>query len=175
MNMNKIKFILLSILIIGCAGTETKNSEPNMEYGGWSGVSSDSSKESMMTRELMDAYIANQFDDAAYMMAEDGVFYFNSAQVSKEEWVAAGALHHSLFDDISNSKIQPAIVTTATYDNGAVWSQAWFWWTATGKTTGTEIQIPVHHAFKFENEKIVEVYHFFDPTLLDAEVAASTK
>ena len=146
-----------------------------MEYGGWSGVSSDSSKESMMTRELMDAYIANQFDDAAYMMAEDGAFYFNSAQVSKEEWVAAGALHHSLFDDISNSKIQPAIVTTATYDNGAVWSQAWFWWTATGKTTGTEIQIPVHHAFKFENEKIVEVYHFFDPTLLDAEVAASTE
>ena len=112
--MNKIKFILLSILIVGCAGTETKNSEPNMEYGGWSGVSSDSSKESMMTRELMDAYIANQFDDAAYMMAEDGAFYFNSTQVSKEEWVAAGALHHSLFDDISNSKIQPAIVTTAT-------------------------------------------------------------
>jgi hypothetical protein len=31
----------------------------------------------------------------------------------------------------------------------------------------------VHHAARFENEKIVAVYHFFDPTLLDAEVAAS--
>ena len=45
----------------------------------------------------------------------------------------------------------------------------------TGKITGNEIQIPVHHAFRFENEKIVDVYHFFDPTLLDAELAASQK
>ena len=68
-----------------------------------------------------------------YMTVDDGQFFFNSNQVSKEEWLAAGAAHHSLFEDISNSKIQPAIVTTATYDNGAVWSQAWFWWTGTGK------------------------------------------
>ena len=102
-------------------------------------------------------------------------FYFNSNKVSKEEWVGAAALHHSLFDDISNSKIQPTNVTTATYDNGSVWSLAWFYWTATGKITGNEIQIPVHHAFRFENEKIVDVYHFFDPTLLDAELAASQK
>jgi predicted ester cyclase len=52
---------------------------------------------------------------------------------------------------------------------------AWFYWTAKGKITGNEIQIPVHHAFRFENEKIVDVYHFFDPTLLDAELAASQK
>ena len=30
-------------------------------------------------------------------------------------------------------------------------------------------------ALLFENEKIVDVYHFFDPTLLDAELAASQK
>ena len=50
---------------------------------------------------------------------------------------------------------------------------AWFYWTATGKITGNEIQIPVHHAFRFENEKIVEAYHFFDPTLIDAEALAA--
>ena len=165
---------MFSLLIISCTGT-TEVKEPNMDYGGWSGVSDDSSVESSLTRELMDNYIANEFEKSGYMIADDGQFFFNSNQVSKEEWLAAGAVHHSLFEDISNSKIQPAIVTTAKYDNGAVWSQAWFWWTGTGKVTGTEIQIPVHHAFRFENEKIVEVYHFFDPTLFDAEVAASTE
>lgn len=172
--MKKLIIFLFSLLIISCTGT-TDVKEPNMDYGGWSGVSDDSSVESNLTRELMDNYIANEFEKSAYMIADDGQFFFNSNQVTKEEWLAAGAAHHSLFEGISNSKIQPAIVTTATYDNGAVWSQAWFWWTGTGKVTGTEIQIPVHHAFRFENEKIVEVYHFFDPTLFDAEVAASTE
>lgn len=174
--MKKLLLLTLTIgIFISCENVNSKKIEPNMEFGGWSGISDDSSKESDLTRELMDYYISNKFEDAAYMMADDGAFYFNSTKVSKEEWVGAAALHHSLFDDISNNKIQPAIVTTATYDNGAVWSQAWFWWTGTGKISGNEIQIPVHHAFRFEDKKIVEVYHFFDPTLLDAEVAASQK
>ena len=117
-----------------------------MEFGGWSGITDDSSKESMLTRELMDNYTTNKFEQSANLMADDGNFYFNSNKVSKEEWVGAAALHHSLFDDISNSKIQPTNVTTATYDNGSVWSMAWFYWTATGKITGNEIQIPVHQS-----------------------------
>ena len=171
--MKKLLSITLIALLLSCESPSPKETAPNMEYGGWSGVASDSNKESMLTRELMDNYIANKFEDSAYLMADDGNFYFNSTKVSKEEWIGAGAMHHSLFDNISNSKIQPPNVTTATYENGSVWSLAWFYWTATGKITGNEIQIPVHHAARFENEKIVAVYHFFDPTLLDAEVAAS--
>ena len=52
---------------------------------------------------------------------------------------------------------------------------AWFVWTGTGKITGTEVQINVHHAFRFEDEKIVDAYHFFDPTLLNNEMLASAK
>ncbi len=33
-----------------------------MDYGGWSGVSDDSSVESNLTRELMANYIANEFE-----------------------------------------------------------------------------------------------------------------
>ena len=121
------KLILLTFIfgfLISCETENSKKIEPNMEFGGWSGVTSDSSKESMLTRELMDNYIANKFEDSASLMTDDGNFYFNSNKVSKEEWVGAAALHHSLFDDISNSKIQPTNVTTATYDNGSVWSLA---------------------------------------------------
>ena len=31
----------------------------------------------------------------------------------------------------------------------------------------------MHHGFRFENEKIVSAYHFFDPSLIDREVKAA--
>ena len=148
-----------------------------MEFGGWSGTADDHSKEALLTRELMEKYIANKFDDVAYMMSEDGSFFFNMNQVTKAEWLGAASGRHSLFANISNNKIQSANVTSVTFENGSVWSMAWFVWTGTGtgKITGTEVQINVHHAFRFEDEKIVDAYHFFDPTLLNNEILASSK
>ena len=148
---------------------------PNMEFGGWSGTADDHSKEALLTRELMEKYIANKFDDVAYMMSDSGNFFFNTEKVTKAEWLDAASGHHSLFADISNNKIQPVNVTSATFENGSVWSLAWFIWTGTGKLTGTEVQINVHHAFRFKDEKIVDAYHFFDPTLLNNEILASSK
>ena len=58
---------MFSLLIISCTGT-TEVKEPNMDYGGWSGVSDDSSVESSLTRELMDNYIANEFEKSGYMI-----------------------------------------------------------------------------------------------------------
>ena len=171
--MKKIILFIFAICVIGCQQTTQKKSTPNMEYGGFSGTSDDTSKESNMTRELMAFYLNNEFDKAAYMMSDDGAFYFNADKFDKAGWVGAAALHHSLFDSITSSKIQPPIVTTSTYDNGEVWSQAWFWWSGKGKATGTQVDVPVHHAFRFENEHIVAAYHFFDPTLFNAEIQAS--
>ena len=42
-----------------------------------------------------------------------------------------------------------------------------------GKYTGEEVKIIVHHGFRFEDEKIVSAYHFFDPSLLDREIKAA--
>ena len=42
--MKKSIIFLFSLLIISCTGT-TEVKEPNMDYGGWSGVSDDSSVE----------------------------------------------------------------------------------------------------------------------------------
>jgi len=47
------KLILLTLtfgLFISCETTNSSNTEPNMEFGGWSGITNDSSKESMLTR-----------------------------------------------------------------------------------------------------------------------------
>ena len=32
----------------------------------------------------------------------------------------------------------------------------------------------VHYAFRWDDDKIVAAYHFFDPTLINNEVAAAT-
>ena len=40
LNMKKSIIFLFSLLIISCTGT-TEVKEPNMDYGGWSGVSDD--------------------------------------------------------------------------------------------------------------------------------------
>ncbi len=178
--MKQISYLLNFILFILISCQPVENQEavavtPNMEFGGWSGTADDHSKEALLTRELMEKYIANKFDDVAYMMSEDGNFFFNTDQVTKAEWLGAASGHHSLFANISNNKIQPANVTSATFENGSVWSMAWFVWTGTGKITGTEVRINVHHAFRFEDEKIVDAYHFFDPTLLNNEILASSK
>ncbi len=41
------------------------------------------------------------------------------------------------------------------------------------RNTGNDAKIIVHHGFRFEGDKIVAAYHFFDPTLLDVEIKAS--
>jgi len=172
--MKHILILTAVFLYFGCNTVEKKEpiKTPNMEYGGFSGILDDSSKESVMTRELMDKYIANNFKEISYMVSENGDYYFNQAKGDKESWLSIAEAHHSLFENISNSKNNPPIVTTARYDNGSVWSMAWFYWSGKGRTTGKEVSIPVHHGFKFENDSIVEAYHFFDPTELNIEIAA---
>ena len=50
--MKKIFLSLFIIVFLGCQ--QTKEQKPNMEFGGWSGVSNDHSKESLMAREFND-------------------------------------------------------------------------------------------------------------------------
>jgi len=41
---------------------------------------------------------------------------------------------------------------------------------ATGKTSGNLIEIPVHISFRWDNGEIVEEVHLFDPTLMQSEL-----
>lgn len=176
--MKNLFLLMTLILIVSCdqtkSGQAAQEKTPNMEYGGWSGTLDDHSKESLMTRELMKKYTEGNFRDIAYMISDDSEeYYFNDVSVDKEGWLSAAEGHHELFDDIANDKVQPINLTTGKYDNGSVWSMAWFIWTGKGKYTGAEVKIYVHHGFKFEEGKIVAAYHFFDPTLFNRELAAA--
>ena len=146
-----------------------------MEFGGLSGISDDHSKESLMAREFNEFYASNNFEKGAYMISDDAEVFFNNDKVSKQGWIDGASAHHDFFDDISNNKIQPYNLTTSFYDNGEVWTQCWFIWTGLGKFTGAEAQTLVHYAFRWEGDKIVAAYHFFDPTVINNEIAAANQ
>ena len=173
-----MKNVILSIFVlalVGCQPRDEKKALSNMEFGGWSGTSNDHSRESLMAREFNDYYTGNDFQKGAYMISDEAdEFYFNSVKVSKQGWLDGASSHHNYFDAISNNKVQPYNLTTTTYDNGQIWTLCWFIWTGTGKYTGTEAQIFVHYAFRWEGDKITAAYHFFDPTLINNEIEAAT-
>lgn len=161
--MKKIFLVVLGA-IISC------NQPPS---GDLSGLLNDNSKEVQMTKELMVKYTEGNFRDISDMISDDSdEYYFNNTKVSKEGWLSAAQGHHDLFDDIKNDS-EGINLTSATYNNGTVWSMAWFQWTGKGKYTGADVKIIVHHGFRFEGGKIVAAYHFFDPSLLDREIKAA--
>ena len=111
--------------------------------------------------------------EIADLISDDsGEYFFNNNKVNKEGWLKAANGHHDLFDNIQNDS-EGINLTSARYNDGSVWSMAWFQWSGKGKYTGDEVKIIVHHGFRFEENKIVAAYHFFDPSLIDRELKAS--
>lgn len=166
LNKFKMKKFLLLVVAV-CLGCNT------IPSGDLSGILDDGSVEAQMTQELMEKYAEGKFRDIADMISdESGEYYFNNVQVDKEGWLSAAEGHHDLFENIQNDS-DGINLTSAEYNNGTTWSMAWFQWTGKGKYTGDDVKIIVHHGFRFENQKIVQAYHFFDPTLLDRELKAA--
>ena len=161
--MKKI-LLLLTTIFLSCSQIPT---------GELSGILDDNSAEVRMTKELMKKYSEGKFREIADMISDDsGEYYFNNVKVDKEGWLSAAEGHHDLFDNIKNDS-DGINLTSAKYNNGTTWSMAWFQWSGKGKYTGEDVKIIVHHGFRFENEKIVSAYHFFDPSLIDREVKAA--
>tara|TARA_B100001939_G_scaffold529_1_gene497 strand:- start:2292 stop:3161 length:870 start_codon:yes stop_codon:yes gene_type:complete len=163
--MKKIIFIWSVLLIITSC-----NKVPS---GNLSGILDDNSQEVQLTKELMKKYQEGNFIEIADLISDDSdEYFFNNNKVSKDDWLKAASGHHDLFDNIQNDS-EGINLTSARYNNGSVWSMAWFQWSGKGKYTGDEVKIIVHHGFRFEENKIVAAYHFFDPSLIDRELKAS--
>jgi len=162
--MKNLLLLLLTTIFLSCSQIPT---------GELSGILDDNSTEVQMTKELMKKYSEGKFREIADMISDDsGEYYFNNVKVDKEGWLSAAEGHHDLFDNIKNDS-EEINLTSAKYNNGTTWSMAWFQWTGKGKYTGEDVKIIVHHGFRFENEKIVSAYHFFDPSLIEREVKAA--
>ena len=86
--MKKILLSLFVLSLISCQPPKEQKPSPNMEFGGWSGISDDHSKESIMAREFNEYYVTNTFQKGASMISDDAdEFFFNNDKVTKQGWL----------------------------------------------------------------------------------------
>ena len=83
---------------------------------------------------------------------------------------------YDLFDNItfesSDGDADGSEIETNYYSNGKVWTSIWNNFSATGKYTGQQINIPFHISYQWEGNKIIEEFQFFDMTAFENEATA---
>ena len=57
-------------------------------------------------------------------------------------------------------------------DEPTIWTNAWAAVKATGRITNKEIEFRIHMDFRTSKDKVVEMLAYYDPTQLNAEIAA---
>ena len=163
--MKNLILIFIAVLLVGCESQDPQ-------------VTSDDEK-SQAILSAYEGYLNNDYGWADELYSDDITVYINSVEaIDKEANVAGLASHHDLFSDISISSPGGeggAYVQTTTYKNDlGVWSHAWFIWGGTGKVTGTNVQIPCHVAYQWNDEgTISQTWLFSDQSSLIAEVNAA--
>ena len=83
---------------------------------------------------------------------------------------------YDLFDNItfesSDGDADGSEIETNYYSNGKVWTAIWNNFSATGKYTGQQINIPFHISYQWEGNKIIEEFQFYDMTAFENEATA---
>ena len=122
-----------------------------------------------------DDYLNNDTDEwiGTVFSAESKVYSNSLEPITIQENLENIAMHHELFEDISmqfGDSDEKAWVQTVTYPEIGTFSQAWFIWKATGKASGTVIEVPVHIGYEWKDGLIVNTWLHSDQSKLLAEV-----
>jgi len=170
LNLIKMKKIILFVFItsflIACeADNKKNNSEKNDPMSGYM-VGNDEKSNAMI--QFTKAYQENNISNTKSIFADDVVFNINDAKMTFDEVNEGFSLGHTYFDNIKHSD---ADVSTMYYNDGNVFTNYWYTWTATSKKNKTELTLRGYCWFKWENDKVIEVYNAFDPTAYSAEMS----
>ena len=122
------------------------------------------------------------------LWSPDLKIYMNSVEASTVTDISdLITVQHEVFENISmsfnydeGSDDLGVWVQTINYPamNGnpaATITQTWFNWSATGKSSGNTITIPVHISFEWADGKIVREWHNFDTTAMMAEIELASQ
>ncbi len=162
--MKKILLLFITVIALGCNQTNVTIVEFEDE-------------KSNAIRGHYQHYLNNDIDGLKKLWADDDkiVLWLGSVNQSPlSELIELIGAQHAAFDNIQLLNIQgleePIYVETKTYQSGQTWTNTWFKWSATGKTSGNLIEVPAHLSFRWENGEIVEEVHLFDPALMKEEL-----
>jgi len=116
-------------------------------------------------------YIEEAFSDEMKMVNPKKV------EFDKTSFISGIKDMYDLFDNItfesSDGNADGSEIETNYYSNGKVWTSIWNNFSATGKYTGQQINIPFHISYQWEGNKIIEEFQFFDMTAFENEATAS--
>ena len=115
-------------------------------------------------------YIEEAFSDEMKMVNPKKV------EFDKASFISGIKDMYDLFDNItfesSDGDADGSEIETNYYSNGKVWTSIWNNFSATGKYTGQQINIPFHISYQWEGNKIIEEFQFFDMTAFENEATA---
>ena len=115
-------------------------------------------------------YLEEAFSDEMKMVNPKKV------EFDKASFISGIKDMYDLFDNItfesSDGDADGSEIETNYYSNGKVWTSIWNNFSATGKYTGQQINIPFHISYQWEGNKIIEEFQFFDMTAFENEATA---
>tara|TARA_B110001454_G_C12638721_1_gene400254 strand:+ start:59 stop:1000 length:942 start_codon:yes stop_codon:yes gene_type:complete len=115
-------------------------------------------------------YIEEAFSDEMKMVNPKKV------EFDKTSFISGIKDMYDLFDNItfesSDGNADGSEIETNYYSNGKVWTSIWNNFSATGKYTGQQINIPFHISYQWEENKIIEEFQFYDMTAFENEATA---
>ena len=109
---------------------------------------------------LIEKYVENDFDVSDYY-TYDVITRINNLEISGYDNLMQGfQAHHDVLYD------------TNYFTSGDIWSNAWFTWKGTGKTTGEEYSNRGHFDYKWEDGKIAILQAYYSEYAEQNEAAA---
>ena len=163
---NIIILLFLAIFFIACdkKGTadKIKDTDP------WSGKIIQHDSKSLAAKKFSEAYTTNNLASVKSLFTDDAIFHVNDSKLTIDQMMDGFSQGHEYFDNINHSD---DIYTTMYYNNDSIFTNMWYTWSADSKKTGEKIVIRGYAWFKWQEDKIIEVYNAFDPTLYNAEMS----
>ena len=172
--MKNVLYILVSVLSLSCS---TNNVTMTFD-----------DEKSNAIRSHYQNYLKNDVPALQSLWSPDLKIYMNSVEASTVTDISdLITVQHEVFENISmsfnydeGSDDLGVWVQTINYPamNGnpaATITQTWFNWSATGKSSGNTITIPVHISFEWADGKIVREWHNFDTTAMMAEIELASQ
>ena len=153
--MKNFLLIILSITIFSCADNTSKQSEFQ------EGIVEMNDSKSQAMDNFTKAYLENNLETQIDLFTEDAVIHINSNDVSPAQMIEEFSRDKEFYENVENIERATA---TMTFEDGDVYSNYWFTWKATSKSTGVTITNPVHSWFKWDGDKVSEGSFIFDPT-----------
>ena len=161
-----ILFVFVTSLLIACETENKKSITENNDPMSGIMVGNDAKSDAML--QFTKAYQDNNISSTKSIFSEDAVFNVNDTKMTFDQANEGFSSGHTYFDNIKHSEFD---VSTMYYNDGEIFTNYWYTWTATSKKTNKELTLRGYCWFKWENDKVVEVYNAFDPTAYNAEIS----